>query len=1231
MLILKFVAFAAVFIPESLGQIFDCPPGWREYLDRCYRFQRFPYSDLAGAKISCSDNGATLLSVNDNGEHGFVEQTFNTIDPGPGRQRWYTSGRRNPSRPWQYYWEGDGTDIQRFEAWKDDTEKEKPTPDNIMYAWDGNKWAWHLVDQSEQLPFICEISKSDVYKILEGERDFDYGVENPDPNTIPRGPVLQTEPESTIYDTDSSEKVVRLMCDADAYPPADYTWYKDVTNNKVEINANTNSRYTFTNGDFIISDPVETNDNGAYQCSARNEFGSILSNDVRLTFGFLQDFSKTKRSPIDVDAYTGTSIECKPPSTNYAILFQWYKDNTNNFIRPRLKPHAFISNNGRLYFSFVTRDDYGDYYCMVKRERNAQGGKSSMPTLMNVKEAIATTQEPRLAQGFPQAFPNDVKRGTNIRLECFAWGTGILEYSWVREDGNGNPVDMPVRATYLEDDHKRVIIIPDVQMEDAGVYKCSVQRVGGLSTSGSVRLTLNSDPYFTLPLRDQHVDLRGSLVWRCEANSVPAATYSWYKNAEILNINSIPPADRQRITISNNVLTISTIEDRDKGMYQCAASNQYGTRFSTGQLRVLAFAPTFAKYPLVTNQYATRGGNITILCNPEAAPKPEIIWRKNNQIMNPSPDEGARVRLLPSNAIFISSVDSSDMGRYSCEATNELGKAISYGNLTVVSSTTIARGPIGATVRVNRTLVLMCQASVNPVLDYTYIWKHNNRKIDFYKEISPGNYIVNEYFARGETWNSVGYLYLVNAQLWHEGQYTCYVETQVDMKGSSADVVVVGPPGEPGGLYGDQITNTSMRLRWQPGAGFGRPVTTYVMEGFNRHIGYWAVMKTNIKPLGIGSNTERPYTYLTNLSPWSSYRFRVRAENDLGTGPSSVPSPEYTTNEAVPTVPAGNVGGGGGKVGDLTITWDSVPEVFHNGQGFGYIVQWREPGQSDKDWIKRELIGGQHSQYVYTVGEDNFWKPYEVMVQTMNNVGLGPTSEIKTIMSAENIPLRQPTNVRAQQYNATALLVSWDKIEEGRETTRGLLYGYRITYWKRDIETEELGIRQTVNGKVDSGFIIGLNPNTFYVVNVMAFNSAGNSPKSEDFPQRTLRSAPVNAPEEVNVITLTTTSIEVIWRGVITDQTQEPLQGYKVVYWKQGETMKNAMEADAGRNTMVRIHKLEPEVIYILRVLGYSRGGDGAKSWPEITFSMVSSSTIFHPSSIIITIATILSTLWRHL
>lgn len=89
-------------------------------------------------------------------------------------------------------------------------------------------------------------------------------------------------------------------------------------------------------------------------------------------------------------------------------------------------------------------------------------------------------------------------------------------------------------------------------------------------------------PYFPYPIQNMFADPGMTITWNCKAVARPAAIYSWYKNGVLLGNNP------GQIEIVRNVLTILAVDkDRDEGMYQCAATNQHGTTFSTGQLKVL--------------------------------------------------------------------------------------------------------------------------------------------------------------------------------------------------------------------------------------------------------------------------------------------------------------------------------------------------------------------------------------------------------------------------------------------------------------------------------------------------------------------------------------------------------------------------------------------------------------------------------------------------------------------
>lgn len=72
---------------------------------------------------------------------------------------------------------------------------------------------------------------------------------------------------------------------------------------------------------------------------------------------------------------------------------------------------------------------------------------------------------------------------------------------------------------------------------------------------------------------------------------------------------------------------------------------------------------------------------MTIKCNPEAAPKPKFVWKKDGIEIG----SGGHRRIFNDGNLLLSPVSRDDEGVYTCTAINELGLAESKGRLIVLS------------------------------------------------------------------------------------------------------------------------------------------------------------------------------------------------------------------------------------------------------------------------------------------------------------------------------------------------------------------------------------------------------------------------------------------------------------------------------------------------------------------------------------------------------------------
>merc|ERR1712012_206967 len=135
-------------------------------------------------------------------------------------------------------------------------------------------------------------------------------------------------------------------------------------------------------------------------------------------------------------------------------------------------------------------------------------------------------------------------------------------------------------------------------------------------------------------------------------------------------------------------------------------------------------------------------------------------------------------------------------------------------------------------------------------------------------------------------------------------------------------------------------------------------------------------------------------------------------------------------------------------------------------------------------------------------------------------------------MSAEDIPRATPTNVGARPYNSTAIRGHWNPVPNVRDKIRGKLIGHRIKYWRQDLREVEDSQYVLSRSTKNEALIIGLQPNTYYYVRVMAYNSAGPGPESERFIERTFKMRPQKPPTAVQVHGINPSTIRVSWRYV---------------------------------------------------------------------------------------------------
>uniref|UniRef100_A0A8C2DE18 Contactin-5 n=1 Tax=Cyprinus carpio TaxID=7962 RepID=A0A8C2DE18_CYPCA len=955
------------------------------------------------------------------------------------------------------------------------------------------------------------------------------------------GPVFLQEPDDAIFSLDSDDKKVIMNCEARGNPVPTYSWLINGT----IVDPEGDFRYSLIDGNLIIHNASEAIDYGRYQCRAENSIGSVLSRDALLQFAYLGAFSGRTRGAVSVREGQGVVLMCAPPPHSpgwYSLSVLWVFNELPSFVAEDSR--RFISQEtGNLYISKVQPSDVGSYVCQVKNTvTNAR--VLSPPTPLTLKtDGVMGEYEPKIEAHFPQTVL--AAKGITVRLECFALGNPVPTITWRKMSGN-----IPKKARLRKS--QAVLEIPNIQLEDSGSYECKAENTRG-GTAFRGHLQVYTLPQWISMINDTQLDSGEQLRWECRATGKPRPTYRWLRNGEPLNSQS-------RVEMVNGELIIHRLQQTDSGMYQCIAENKYGAIYSSAELKILASAPMFSTNPV--RLIATVGKDVSLECRPRASPKPRISWRKS--------DRRVQIMLLRNNTLRIINSSRSDEGSYVCRAENQFGSAELTTMLLVKEPMRVELNPVRVEVTVGESVVLSCKVTHDPSLDVSFLWLLNNQPLNTQQEGGHFEYIQT---------SSTADLMIRSILLKHAGKYGCRAQTSADSVLAEAELLVRGPPGPPGVVIVEEITDTTATLSWSHGVDNHSPITTYNVQARSPVSLGWQTVKTDPEP--VTGNMESAMA--VELNPWVEYEFRVVATNGIGTGDPSTPSRAVRTKEAVPSVAPANVRGGNGRRHELVISWEPISEEFQNGEGFGYIVAFRANGT--RGWKEKMVTSADSTTYKYRDETFPPLTPFEVRVGVYNNKGDGPFSEVVTVFSAEGGE-GQMCSLQAFAISSSEIKVIWKPPNPGP----GRPQAYEVSFWK-DMEQEETAKKKRTTGNETTLLLTGLEGNTQYLISVKGFNSAGQGPASSPIKISTKKNAPSLPPGNLMWIQ-EGNNVSLSWDPVKARDNESEVIGYKVLLRQEGRGHSQVMRTP---NSAV-VLTLPEGGTYIIEVRAVSEGGEGAAS-----------------------------------
>ncbi|XP_013366014.1 PREDICTED: neuronal cell adhesion molecule isoform X21 [Chinchilla lanigera] len=932
-------------------------------------------------------------------------------------------------------------------------------------------------------------------------------------------PPTITQQSPKDYIIDPRENIV-IQCEAKGKPPPSFSWTRNGTHFDIDkdplVAMKPGSGTLVIN---IMSEGKAETYEGIYQCTARNERGAAISNNIVIRPSRSPLWTKEKLEPIILQNGQPLVLPCRPPIGLPPAIIFWMD---NSFQRLTQSERVSQGLNGDLYFSNVLPEDTREDYICYARFNHTQTIQQKQPISLKVisvdelNDTIAANlsdtefygakssreRPPTFLTPEGNASHKEELRGNVLSLECIAEGLPTPLIYWIKEDGT-----LPANRTFYRNFQKTLQII-QVSEADSGNYQCIAKNALG-AIHHTISVTVKAAPYWIMAPRNLVLSPGEDGTLICRANGNPKPRISWLTNGVPIEIAPDDPSRR----IDGDTVIFSNVQESSSAVYQCNASNQYGYLLANAFVNVLAELPRILTsadtlYQVIANRPAF------LDCAFFGSPLPTVEWFKGAKGSALHED----IYVLHENGTLEIPVAQKDnAGTYTCVARNKLGVAKNEVHLEIKDPTRIIKQPEYAVVQRGSTVSFECKVKHDHTLIAAVTWLKDNGELP-----NDERFTVDK-----------DHLVVTDVRDDDGGTYTCVANTTLDDVSASAVLSVVDVPNPPFDLELTNQLDKSVQLSWTPGDDNNSPITKFIIEYEDamHEAGLW-----HHQAEVSGTQT----TAQLKLSPYVNYSFRVMAENSIGRSLPSEASEQYQTKAAEPDKNPTSVEGLGSEPDNLVITWKPLNGFESNGPDLQYKVSWRQK-DGDDEWTS--VVVANVSKYIVS-GTPTF-VPYLIKVQALNVVGFAPEPAVVMGHSGEDLPMVAPGNVRVSVVNSTLAEVHWDPVP--LKSIRGHLQGYRIYYWKaqssslrnrRHIEKKIL----TFQGSKTHGMLPGLEPFSHYTLNVRVVNGKGEGPASPDRAFSTPEGVP-SAPSSLKIVNPTLDSVTLEWdppshpNGILTEYT----------------------------------------------------------------------------------------------
>ncbi|XP_044155181.1 protein sidekick-2 isoform X1 [Bufo gargarizans] len=953
-------------------------------------------------------------------------------------------------------------------------------------------------------------------------------------------PYFKTEPVRSQVHLEGNRLV--LTCMAEGSWPLEFKWlhdHKELTKFSLEY------RYMITSLDRTHA--------GHYRCIVRNRMGALLQRQTEVQVAYMGNFEDGDTSLAvshgDAAMITAPSIASFPQPQ-----VTWFRDGRKI---PPSNRIAITKDNTLVILSSVAPDT-GRYYVQAVNDKNGDN-KTSQPITLTVENVGGPADPIAPTIVIPPQNTSVVTGTSEVTMECVANARPLikLNIAW-KKDG------VPISIGVSEFGRRLTILNPS--LSDAGYYSCeaTLRSSSVPAVTAGAYLTVLEPPQFVKePERHITAEMEKVIDIPCQAKGVPQPSISWYKDAALIDGRR----DTRFRIVSAGSLRISGLMPEDTGMFQCFARNSAGEVQTSTYLAVTSIAPNITKGPL--DSTVIDGTALVLPCETSGAPRPAITWQKGDKILASGSVQLPRFTLLESGSLLISPAHISDMGTYTCTATNSRGADEASADVIVWARTRITNPPTDQNVIKGTKASMACGVSHDPSVTIRYVWEKDGvpLSVDNLPRLQMDK---NGTLHLSQTWSG------------DIGTYTCRVLSIGGNDSRSAHLRVRQLPHAPENPVAmlSSAEPRSINLTWARPFDGNSPLIRYIVEVSENSVP-WSILFANLDP---------DYTSLVvrNLIPARFYQFRLCAVNDVGKGQFSKETQRVTLPEEPPSAPPQHVLATGRTNQSILIQWQSPPENHQNGVLKGYVIRYCLSGLP-VDYQYRNLS---NPDTISLLLEDLIiWTNYEIEVAAFNSAGLGVFSPKVTEWTLQGVPTVAPGNVKAEAVNSTAIRFTWSP--PSPQFVNGINQGYKLMSWDpaKEDDITVVTVRPNFQDSTHVGFITGLQKYHSYVTSILCFTTPGDGPRSP--PQLVWTQEDVPGPVgSLSFDDILDTSLRVTW--------QEPsekngiLTGYKISLEEFNQTNTRVTHYLPNVTLEYRVTGLTALTTYTIQVAGMTSKGQGA-------------------------------------